>query len=491
MSSLPHILEPTGMRPRSAAITATLIIVIPLALAAICFAARLDLIDLSHSVRAALLFALLLALMATGMPISIALGLSVLTYLFILSSVDPKMVGLKLFTSIDRFEIMAIPFFILAGNFLTSGGVARRMIAFATSLIGHWYGGLGLAGVVACALFAAISGSSVATVVGIGSIILPALLEKGYPPRFGAGVIATSGALGILFPPSINLVIFAVATSGMQPRGPTGAVVDSASVGQLFIAGIVPGLILATMLGATTWYRAWRNDYPRMARASWSECWRAFRESFWGLFLILLVLGGIYSGLFTPTEAAAVAAVYAFFIAVFVYKELKLTDVAAVLLKAASMSAMILYIITNAAVFSWLLTSEQIPQSMAEWMTAQGFGIVAFLLVTNIVLLAAGNFMDPAAIVLIMAPILFPMAAALGVHPVHLGILMAVNMEVGLCHPPVGLNLYVASGITKMGITELTVAVLPWLGTMLIFLVMVTYIPEISLWLPRVLGMVN
>ena len=491
MSTLPHIFEPTGMRPRPAAITAMLIIVIPLALAAICFAARLDLIDLSHSVRAGLLFALLLALMATGMPISIALGLSVLTYLFILSSVDPKMVGLKLFTIIDRFEIMAIPFFILAGNFLTSGGVARRMIAFATSMIGHWYGGLGLAGVVACALFAAISGSSVATVVGIGSIILPALLEKGYPPRFGAGVIATSGALGILFPPSINLVIFAVATSGMQPRGPTGAVVDSASVGQLFIAGIVPGLILATMLGATTWYRAWRNDYPRMARATWGECWRAFRESFWGLFLILLVLGGIYSGLFTPTEAAAVAAVYAFFIAVFVYKELKLVDVAAVLLKAASMSAMILYIITNAAVFSWLLTSEQIPQSMAEWMTAQGFGIVAFLLVTNIVLLAAGNFMDPAAIVLIMAPILFPMAAALGVHPVHLGILMAVNMEVGLCHPPVGLNLYVASGITKMGITELTVAVLPWLGTMLIFLVMVTYIPEISLWLPRVLGMVN
>src|ERR1700724_644599 len=413
MSSLPHILEPTGMRPRSAAITATLIIVIPLALAAICFAARLDLIDLSHSVRAALLFALLLALMATGMPISIALGLSVLTYLFILSSVDPKMVGLKLFTSIDRFEIMAIPFFILAGNFLTSGGVARRMIHFATSMIGHWYGGLGLAGVVACALFAAISGSSVATVVGIGSIILPAIVANGYPPRFGAGVIATSGALGILFPPSINLVIYAVATSGMQPKGLDGMPVDSASVGQLFIAGLVPGLMLATMLGITTFYRAWRNDYPRMARASWGECLRAFRESFWGLFLIVLVLGGIYSGLFTPTEAAAMAATSAFFISVFVYKELNLHDVPAVLLKA-----------------------EQIPQSMAEWMTAQGFGIVAFLFVVNIVLLAAGNFMDPAAIVLIMAPILFPMAARLGVHPVHLGILMMVNMEVGLCHPP-------------------------------------------------------
>jgi C4-dicarboxylate transporter, DctM subunit len=489
VSTLSHISKTTGLRPRSAVIMAVLIIVIPVVLAAICLAARLDIVELSQSVRAALLFALLLALMATGMPISIALGLSVLTYLFILSTVDPKMVGLKLFTSIDRFEIMAIPFFILAGNFLTSGGVAARMIAFATSMIGHWYGGLGLAGVVACALFAAISGSSVATVVGIGSIILPAIVQNGYPPRFGAGVIATSGALGILFPPSINLVIFAVATSGMQPRGPTGAVVDSASVGQLFIAGLVPGLMLAAMLGAMTWYRAWRNDYPRMKRASWGECLRAFRDGFWGLFLIVLVLGGIYSGLFTPTEAAAMAAVYAFVIAVFVYKELKLADVPAVLLKAASMSAMILYIITNAAVFSWLLTSEQIPQSMAEWMTAQGFGTVAFLLVTNLVLLAAGNFMDPAAIVLIMAPILFPMAARLGVHPVHLGILMAVNMEVGLCHPPVGLNLYVASGITKLGITELTVAVLPWLATMLVFLVMVTYIPEISLWLPGVLGM--
>jgi C4-dicarboxylate transporter, DctM subunit len=479
------------LRPSNATIVAALIVIVPIAITLVCFSERLDVIALPHAVRNALLFALLLALMATGMPISIALGLSVLTYLFILSNVDPKMVGLKLFTSLDRFEIMAVPFFILAGNLLTSGGVARRMIDFATSLIGHWYGGLGLAGVVACALFAAISGSSVATVIGIGSIILPALVEKGYPPRFGAGVIATSGALGILFPPSINLVIYAVATSGMQPRGPAGAVVNSASVGQLFIAGVIPGLMLATMLGTTTWYRAWRHDYPRMTRASWGQCRRAFRDSFWGLFLIVLVLGGIYSGLFTPTEAAAVAAVYAFFIAVFVYKELRLIDVPAVLLKAASMSAMILYIITNAAVFSWLLTSEQIPQSMAEWMTMQGFGTVAFLLVTNVVLLAAGNFMDPAAIVLIMAPILFPMAAVLGVHPVHLGILMAVNMEVGLCHPPVGLNLYVAAGITRMGITELTVAVLPWLGTMLIFLVMVTYIPEISLWLPRALGMLN
>ena len=317
--------ETSAGRGRAFGAAATALLIISCRSRSRCLlAARLHIIELSHSVRAELLFALLLALMATGMPISIALGLSVLTYMFILSDVDPKMVGLKLFTSIDRFEIMAIPFFILAGNFLTTGGVARRMIDFATSLIGHWYGGLGLAGVVACALFAAISGSSVATVVGIGSIILPALLQKGYPPRFGAGVIATSGALGILLPPSINLVIFAVATAGMQPRGPDGAVVDSASVGQFFIAALVPGLILATMLGRDDLVSRLAQRLSAHAAGELAECRRAFRESFWGLFLIVLVLGGIYTGLFTPTEAAAVAAVYAFVIAVFVYKGLKL-----------------------------------------------------------------------------------------------------------------------------------------------------------------------
>jgi len=252
----------------------------------------------------------------------------------------------------------------------------------------------------------------------------------------------------------------------------------------------VPGLMLATALAATTYWRARAFDYPRLPRATWGETWAAFRESFWGLFLIVFVLGGIYAGAFTPTEAAAMAAVYAFVVALFVYKDMGFKDVPRVLLNAAAMSAMLLYIITNAVLFSFLMTSEQIPQAMAAWMTAQGFGLIVFLLLINIILLAAGNFMDPAAIVLIMAPILFPVAIRLGVNPVHLGILMAVNMEVGLCHPPVGLNLYVASGITKMGITELTIAVLPWLLTMLAFLGLITYVPEITLWLPRLLGMV-
>ena len=426
---------------------------------------------------AAIIFGLLIALMLTGMPISIALGLTVLTFLFTLTDVPIQAVAMKLFTGLESFEIMAIPFFILAGNFLTHGGVARRMIVFAASMVGHWPGGLGLAAVLACALFAAVSGSSPATVVAIGSILIPAMLKAGYPPRFGAGVVTTSGALGILIPPSIVMVLYAVSTN--------------ASVGALFMAGVVPGLMLATMLGVTTWWRAWRGGYPRSPRASWAQRWKALRESLWGLLLIVLVLGGIYSGLFTPTEAAAVSAVYAFVIAVFVYRDMRLRDVPRVLLASANMSAMLLYIITNAVLFSFLMTSEHIPQTMVQWLLDAGVGPLLFLLLVNILLLVAGNVMEPSSITLIMAPILFPVAMKLGIDPIHFGILMVVNMEVCMCHPPVGLNLYVASGIAKMGITELTLAVWPWLLTMLAFLGLVTYWPALSLALPRALGMLH
>ncbi|MDP2881568.1 MAG: TRAP transporter large permease subunit [Azonexus sp.] len=425
--------------------------------------------------NALVIFGLLAVLMLSGMPISISLGLTVLTFLFTMTDVPLESVALKLFTGIEKFEIMAIPFFILAGNFLTHGGVAKRMINFATSMVGHWYGGLGLAGVLACALFAAVSGSSPATVVAIGSILLPAMVKAGFPNKFGAGVIATSGALGILIPPSIVMVMYSVATN--------------TSVGALFMAGVIPGLALAGVLGGVTWYRAKKFNYPRQPKATWGERWKAFRASVWGLLLIVVVMGGIYSGIFTPTEAAAMSAVYAFICAVFIYKDLGLKDVPKVLLNSANMSAMLLYIITNAVLFSFIMTNENIPQSLADWMLGNGLGVITFLLMCNLLLLMAGNFMEPSSIVLIFAPILFPVAVALGIHPVHFGIIMVVNMEVGMCHPPVGLNLYVASGITKMGITELTVAVWPWLLSMLGFLVVVTYWPGLSLWLPQQLGM--
>jgi len=425
--------------------------------------------------NAIIIFVILLVLMLTGMPISISLGLTVLSFLFMFTQVPLESVALKLFTGIEKFEIMAIPFFILAGNFLTHGGVARRMIKFATDVVGHWYGGLGLAGVMACALFAAVSGSSPATVVAIGSILMPAMVRAGFPNRFGAGVITTSGALGILIPPSIVMVMYSVATN--------------TSVGALFMAGVIPGILLAMTLGGVTWYRAKKFDYPRMPKASFTQRLKSFRESAWGLFLIVVVMGGIYSGMFTPTEAAAMSAVYAFFVSVFVYKDLTMKDVPRVLLSSANMSAMLLYIITNAVLFSFIMTNENIPQTLADWMLGHGLGVIAFLLAVNIILLLAGNFMEPSSIVLIFAPILFPVAMKLGIDPVHFGILMVVNMEVGMCHPPVGLNLYVASGITKMGITELTVAVWPWLLSMLVFLVAVTYVPIISTWLPTKLGM--
>ncbi|HCL85770.1 TRAP transporter large permease subunit [Pulveribacter sp.] len=425
--------------------------------------------------NAAIIFFILAALMLTGMPVSISLGLTVLTFLFGFTDVPLESVALKLFTGIEKFEIMAIPFFILAGNFLTHGGVARRMINFATAMVGHWYGGLGLGGVLACALFAAVSGSSPATVVAIGSILLPAMVKAGFPNRFGAGVITTSGALGILIPPSIVMVMYAVATN--------------TSVGALFMAGVVPGLVLALVLGGVTYWRARKYNYPRLPKATWGERWTAFRKSAWGLFLIIVVMGGIYAGIFTPTEAAAMSAVYAFIVAVFIYKDMTLKDVPRVLLSSANMSAMLLYIITNAVLFSFIMTNENIPQALADWMLGNGLGVVAFLLAVNVILLLAGNFMEPSSIMLIFAPILFPVAMKLGIDPIHFGIIMVVNMEVGMCHPPVGLNLYVASGITKMGITELTVAVWPWLLAMLGFLVAVTYVPELSLWFPRMLGM--
>jgi C4-dicarboxylate transporter DctM subunit len=422
---------------------------------------------------ALIIFALLACLMLTGMPISISLGLTVLTFLFTMTSVPIESVAMKLFTGIEKFEIMAIPFFILAGNFLTHGGVAKRMIHFASALVGHFTGGLALAGIVACGLFAAVSGSSPATVVAIGSILLPAMIRHGYPMKFGVGVIGTSGALGILIPPSIVMVIYAVSTN--------------ASIGKLFIAGIIPGLLLVSLLMFVTWVVAKKRNYPKLPRASFSTVMRTFRESVWGLLLIVVVIGGIYSGMFTPTEAAAMSAVYAFVVSVFIYRDMTLKDVPRTLLASANMSAMILYIITNAVLFSFLLTSEQVPQQLTAWITGLGLGKVGFLIMVNLLLLAAGNFMEPSSILLITAPLLYPMAMQLGVDEIHLGVLMTVNMEIGMITPPVGLNLYVASGISHLGLTETTKACAPWIMVMMLYLILITYVPQISLWLPNLL----
>jgi C4-dicarboxylate transporter DctM subunit len=426
---------------------------------------------------ALVIVAILLALLATGTPISIALGLTVLAFLagfssFTMETVD--IVSQRLFTGLESFAIMAIPFFILAGAFLTEGGIAARIIRFATSLVGWMPGGLAMAAILACAFFATISGSSPATVAAIGSIMLPAMVKAGYPKRFAVGVITTSGSLGILIPPSIVMIIYAVSTS--------------TSAGKLFIAGVVPGLLLALVLMGVTFITAKRRGFPTLPRASAREIWTSFREAFWGLLLVAIVMGGIYGGIFTPTEAAAVSAVYAFVAAVFIYRDLRVRDTFRVLLSAANTSAMLLYIVTNAVLFSYLLTSEQIPQAISEWVTSQDLSPWMFLVAVNVALLAAGQFMEPSSIVLILAPLFLPIAQGLGIDPIHLGVIMTVNMEIGMIHPPVGLNLFVASHLAKMGMTEVSIACLPWVGVMLLYLLLVTYVPQVSLWLPEVLG---
>jgi C4-dicarboxylate transporter DctM subunit len=417
-----------------------------------------------------IIFALLFLLLFTGTPISIALGMTVLVFLFTLSNLPVEIITQKLFTGLDNFAVMAVPFFILSGVLLTEGGVATRIVRFATALVGWMPGGLAMAAVLSCTFFAAVSGSSPATVVAIGSIMLPAMLTHGYPKKFAVGVLATAGSVGILIPPSIVMIIYAVSTSE--------------SVGRLFAAGVVPGLLMSGALLLVTYSVARRRGFPTLPRASAREVWAAFRASAWGLWLIVIVLGGIYGGLFTPTEAAAVSAVYAYFVAVFVYRDLPWRRTGAVLRQAANMSAMLLYIITNAILFSYLLAYENIPQLMAQWIIDQGLSAWMFLLFVNVLLFFAGDFMEPTSIILILAPLFLPVAQSLGVDPIHLGIVMTVNMELGMITPPVGLNLYVASGMARMGLTEVTQAAAPWIVVVAVVLLLVTYIPQISLWLP-------
>ena len=417
------------------------------------------------------LFVVLFVFLALGMPIAISLGLaSVLTVLLFTPDTLASL-SLKFWSTFENFTLMAIPFFILSGAFLTTGGVARRLINFAVSVVGHIRGGLAIAGVFACMMFAAVSGSSPATVVAIGSIVIAGMIQTGYSRDFAAGVICNAGTLGILIPPSIPMVVYAAAT-------------DS-SLGRLFLGGFLPGFVLGLMLMIGIYVAARIYNLPKMEAPSFARVLTTFREAVWGLLLIVIIMGGIYGGIFTPTEAAAVAAVYAFIIAVFVYRDIGLTDVPKVLIDSAKVSVMLMFIIANAVLFGHVLTTERIPQAIAEAITAANMDAWMFLVVVNLILLVAGNFMEPSSIILILAPIFFPVATALGIDPTHLGIIMVVNMEIGMITPPVGLNLYVTSGITGMSLWEVVKAAIPWTSILLLFLLIITYIPIITTVVPN------
>jgi C4-dicarboxylate transporter DctM subunit len=421
------------------------------------------------------LFLLLFVFMFLGVPIAISLGLSGAVSILLFSQDSLSSLAIKLFETSDSYTFLAIPFFLLSGAFMTTGGVAQRLIDFANACVGHIRGGLAIAAVLACMLFAALSGSSPATVAAVGSIAVAGMVRSGYPKEFGAGIICNAGTLGILIPPSIVMVVYSAATE--------------TSVGKLFMAGVIPGILLGVILMVVIYIVARVKNLPAQPRATFREWLHTAQRAFWGLLLLVIILGGIYSGMFTPTEAAAVAAVYSAFIALFVYKDMSLKECPKVLLESGRLTIMLLFIIANAMLFAHVLTTEQIPQQITAWVLSEGLTPIGFLIMVNIVLLVAGSFMEPSAIILILAPIFFPIAMKLGIDPIHLGIVMVVNMEIGLVHPPVGLNLFVTSAVTGLTLGQTIRAALPWLSILLMFLILVTYVPFISLALPNWLGM--
>lgn len=420
------------------------------------------------------LFAALFFFMLIGVPIAISLGLAGSLVIIFFSNDSLSSVAVKIFETSEHYTLLAIPFFLLAGAFMTTGGVAKRLIDFANATVGHIRGGLAIASVLSCMLFAALSGSSPATVAAVGSIAIAGMVRSGYPIEFGTGIITNAGTLGILIPPSVVMVVYAAATEQ--------------SVGRLFMAGVVPGLLLGLILMVVIYVVARKKNLPALPRATMREWLSAARKALWGLILMVIILGGIYSGAFTATEAAAVAAVYSFIVAVFIYKDISLKECPKVILEAGKLSVMLMFIIANAMLFAHVLTTEQIPQQLTSIVAAMDLAPWQFLIIVNIVLLVAGAFMEPSAIILILVPILFPIAMHLGIDPIHLGIIMVVNMEIGLLTPPIGLNLFVASAITKLPVTRVIKATIPWLSIMLLFLILITYVPEISLGLPDLLG---
>ena len=411
--------------------------------------------------------------MLIGVPVAVSLGASTVLTMLLFTDLDVAAMPQLIFDGINKFALRAIPMFILAGNLLSKGGSARRIIDFAKSMVGHLPGGLPMSAIFACVIFAAVSGSSPATVVAIGSIMFVAIKEAGYPKEYAVGGITTAGSLGILIPPSVVMIVYGVTAE--------------VSIARLFMAGVVPGLMLGGMMILQTYIGAKKLGFKATTPEPWSERIKKFFRAFWALLIVVVVIGGIYGGIFTPTEAAAASAIYALIISLFVYKDIKFKDLWDICLESAITTAMIFFIIANAVVFAYLLTSENIPQTIADSILAANIGKIGFLIIVNVLLFIMGQFMEPSSVVMIMVPLLLPIATALGVDPVHFGILLIVNMEIGMITPPVGLNLFVASGLTGMNLKDVIVSCLPWTLTLFIGLILVTYIPEISLWLPNLM----
>lgn len=419
------------------------------------------------------LLAILFLLMFMGVPIAIALGISTTINLMLFTNMNLLFIGQNVYSALNNYALLAVPFFILASNIMVEAGVAKRLLELAGAFTAGMSGGLGMGGVMACAIFAAISGSSAATVVSIGTILIPGMVEAGYDKKFSTALIACSGSLGILIPPSVLMIIFGV--------------LADVSIGKLFAAGMVPGIMLTAFLMLYVYIMSKMRNYPKSPSMSFKQRVIIIVKNFPSLMVPIMILGGIYAGVVTPTEAAVLAIFLGFFLGFFLYKELKVKNLPRIFIQSAEMSSMILLILTFAYSFAWLLAFFQVPDTLAEIMIKAGIGPLMFLLWINIILFFAGDFMDPASIMLIFTPLIVSLASVLGINMVHIGLVVTMNLEIGLITPPVGFNLYVGSSLSGLSLYEVMKAAIPIMIIIGIALLLVTYIPPIGLFLPKLI----
>ena len=419
------------------------------------------------------LMTILFILMFFGVPIAIALGISTTINLIIFTDMDLLFIGQNVYAALDSYALLAVPFFILASNIMAQAGIARRLLVFSEALTAGITGGLGMAGVLACAIFAAISGSSVATVVSIGTIVLPGMLKAGYDKKFATALISCAGSLGILIPPSILMIIFGV--------------LADVSIGKLFAAGMLPGVILTIFLMIYVHVISRKRKYPKSPYLSLKERINKIVQNGSALIVPVMILGGIYGGVVTPTEAAVLGIFIGLAMGFFLYKELKISHLPGIFLRSAEMASMILIILAFAYSFAFLLSFFRVPDLLTQIMFDAGINAWMFLLLINVILFFAGDFMDPASIMLIFTPLIVSLGAALGINLIHLGIVVVMNLEIGLITPPVGFNLYVGSSLSKLPLYDVMKAAVPIMIIIGVALILITYIPWISLIVPKLI----
>ena len=422
----------------------------------------------------AVLFIVLVIGLTIGLPIAAALGLGTLAAIIAAGDLPAALVAQRMFVANCSVSMMAVPFFMLAGSIMTAGGISKRLVRFSNSIIGWMPGGLGHVATLTSMFFAAISGSSSATAAAVGGTLIPEMKEEGYDPEFSASVVAAASTTGIVIPPSVSMVLYAVAAS--------------VSVGALFLAGFIPGVLMGLCVAVVLRHQAIKNHYPTASGCSLCEIGKSFLDSLWGLLTPVIIIGGIYSGIFTATEAAAASCVYALIVSCFVYRELKLKNLPAIIFDAVKSTAIVMFVMNAAGLFSWMITAYRVPEMVTTFFTSITSNRYVMLFLVNILLLIVGTFLNASSAVIILAPILVPLLTSMGVDPILLGIIMVVNLAVGCITPPVGVSLFVVQSISKLPFGTICKNIIPYMLALLVALLLITYIPAISLWLPTVMG---